>query len=49
MRGEVDPSIAGKAGYLLGIGLKVIELTDFEERIEQLERVMDESKSNQPD
>ena len=40
--GQVDPSLAGRLGYLLNLCKGCIVDGDLEKRIEQLERVMEE-------
>lgn len=42
MTGEVEPGTATKVGYLAGVLLKAIELSDLENRLNQLERVAEE-------
>ncbi|OGQ00206.1 MAG: hypothetical protein A2Z40_03655 [Deltaproteobacteria bacterium RBG_19FT_COMBO_60_16] len=40
MRDEIDESKAGKAGYLVGIMLKVIETYELEQRVSKLEHTV---------
>ena len=41
LEADADPLVKGRcAGYLLGIALKAIEVSDFEERIECLEETL---------
>ena len=37
-RGEIEPALAGKLGYLLNILVGVISQSDLEARIEKLEK-----------
>lgn len=38
--GKLPPKIANSIGYLLGIALKAIEISDVEKRVETIERVI---------
>lgn len=38
--GKLPPKIANSIGYLLGIALKAIEISDVERRVETIERVI---------
>ena len=40
--GQIDPSIAGKLGYLTGILTRVIEGSSLEERVTKLEKELEE-------
>ena len=40
--GEVEPSLAGKLGYLVNSLGRIIEGTDLEKRVESLEQRIDE-------
>ena len=42
MNGEVEPKLAGTVGYLAGMLLKSIEVSDLEIRLNNLEKVSNE-------
>ena len=42
--GQIDPSIAGKLGYLTGILTRVIEGSDLENRIANLESDLEKKR-----
>jgi len=44
-KGDVDPNLAGKLGYLVSLLAKLIETSDLEQRLE----VLEESFNNQKD
>ena len=41
--GKTEPELAGKLGYLISILLRVIENSEFEKRIEKLEKKLSQS------
>ena len=40
-RDEIDPTKAGKLGYLCQITAKIIEGSDLEDRVSELERIVE--------
>jgi hypothetical protein len=38
--GEINPAIAGKAAYIINILVRIIETSDLESRIDELERAI---------
>jgi len=42
--GQIDPSIAGKLGYLTGILTRVIEGSDLENRVSTLEKDLERKR-----
>ena len=45
-KGDVEPSLAGKLGYLVALLSKLIESSDLEKRIEELEKALNNSKGD---
>ena len=45
-RGEVEPAMASKIGFLINILAKLIEGTELEKRVEELEKTLNNSKGN---
>jgi len=43
--GQIDPRVANSIGYLANIAIKVFQQTDFETRIEKLERLIKSSNA----
>ena len=47
-RGELEPRVANAVGYLAGTLLKALQAGELEERMEQLERLLDHQPEPQP-
>ena len=45
-KGEVDPILAGKLGYLVNLLSKLIEASDLEKRVEELEEAVNQEDIN---
>jgi hypothetical protein len=41
LRGKIDPAVAGKVGFLLGVFIRSIEVDELEKRIQALEELPD--------
>ena len=47
-RGDLEPRVANAVGYLAGTLLKALQAGELEERVEQLERLLDHQPEPQP-
>ena len=45
-KGDVEANLAGKLGYLVSLLAKLIENSDLENRVEELEKALNNSKGD---